>query len=208
MAVVTISRLFGSGGSEVARLVAERLGWTLLDNAFVERLAARLHATPSAVEAAEERSPSLASRLAAALANSAQEPLSASLQVSLPLSEERMLQVTKDVIDDEVSRGPVVVVGRGAQLCLGAARDALHVLCVAPLEELVARVQRREGCAVEEATRRVREENKRRAHYVRRLWDRDWLDASAYHLCVDTSRLGITGTAQLVVQCVRGHMLP
>ena len=68
MPVITISRMFGSGGSEVAARVADGLGWTLLDNALVERVAARLGRTPVEVQAIEERVPSLAERLADALA--------------------------------------------------------------------------------------------------------------------------------------------
>ncbi len=60
--------MFGSGGSEVAARVADGLGWTLLDNALVERVAARLGRTPVEVQAIEERVPSLAERLADALA--------------------------------------------------------------------------------------------------------------------------------------------
>jgi cytidylate kinase len=42
MAVITISRLYGSGGSEVAQRVADTLGWELLDNSIVDAVAARL----------------------------------------------------------------------------------------------------------------------------------------------------------------------
>ena len=42
MAVITISRQYGSGGSEVAQKVATALGWELVDNAIVEAVAARL----------------------------------------------------------------------------------------------------------------------------------------------------------------------
>ena len=79
MPVVTISRMYGSGGSEVAAGLASRLQWALLDNAFVERVAVGLHLTPAHVEAIEERRPSLAERIADAFAYSSQEMLSAPL---------------------------------------------------------------------------------------------------------------------------------
>jgi hypothetical protein len=60
MPVITISRMFGSGGSDVAARVADTLGWSLLDNALVDRVAARLGRTPVEVKAIEERVPSLA----------------------------------------------------------------------------------------------------------------------------------------------------
>jgi len=207
MPVITISRMFGSGGSEIAGLVAGRLGWTLLDNAFVERVAARLHATPAVVEAIEEQAPSLAERIADALAYGAQEMLSVPVRSPMPPSEARVLEVTRQVIDEAVARGPVVLVGRGAQMRLASREDALHVLCTASLDALVTRVKAREHVSTDEATRRVLEENRRRRDFVKRYWNRDWLDASNYHLCANTAWLGIGGTAELIVVAARGHGL-
>ncbi len=204
MPVITISRMFGSGGGQVARRVAEILGWTLLDNGFVERIAARLHRTPADVEAIDEKGPTLAERLAEALAYGAQELLTTPMHTLLPPEEERLLEVTRQVIDEAVARGPVVLVGRGAQVRFESRADALNVLCIAPNTALVDRVAAREGVARAEATHRVDEENRRRAQFVRRHWDRDWLDASHYHLCVNTAWLGIDRTAELVVSMAPG----
>lgn len=200
MRIITVSRMFGSGGAEVARLVSQTLGWTLLDNAFIERIAAGLHATPAEVEAIDEKGPTLAERLADALAYGAQEVLSTPMRTPFPPGEERLLEVTRRVIDDAVARGPIVVVGRGAQVRLEGREDTLHVLCTAPRDALVARVATRESLGVAEAARRVDEENRRRAQFVRRHWNRDWLDASHYHLCVNTAWLGMAETAALIVR--------
>ena len=206
MPVITISRMFGSGGSEVAARVADALGWTLLDNALVERVAARLGRTPVEVQAIEERVPSLAERLADALALGSPEIVSPSLSAPLPPTEERLLEVTERVIDDAVARGPVVLVGRGAQSYLAQRSDALHVFCYAPRPALIARVVQREGITADEAARRVDETNKRREQYVRRYWHRSWHGPENYHLCVNTDWLGIDDSAALIVQVARGHL--
>lgn len=203
MRAITISRVFGSGGSHVARLVAEQLGWTLLDNVFVEQVAARLHATPADVRAMDEKGPTLAQRIATMLAYGSGELLSTPLATPLPPDEERVLAVTRQVIDEAVARGPVVLVGRGAQVCLEHRPGAFHVLCTAPRDACIARVAARESLDVTEGARRVDEENRRRAHYVRRNFGREWLDASYYHLAIDTSRLGLEGTASLIVAAYR-----
>ena len=200
MPVITISRMFGSGGSEVAAQVASELGWTLLDNALVERVAARLGRTPVEVQAIEERVPSLAERLADALALGSPEIVSPSLSAPLPPTEERLLEVTEHVINDAVARGPVVLVGRGAQSYLAQRSDALHVFCYAPKPALVNRVVEREGITPDAAARRVEETNKRREQYVRRYWHRSWLALENYHLCVNTDWLGIDSAASLIVR--------
>jgi CMP/dCMP kinase len=206
MPVITISRLFGSGGSDVAARVADTLDWTLLDNALVDRVAARLGRTPVEVQAIEERVPSLAERLADALALGSPEIVSPSLSAPLPPTEEQLLEVTERVIDDAVARGPVVLVGRGAQSYLAQRSDALHVFCYAPRPALIARVVEREGISPDEAARRVDETNKRREQYVRRYWHRSWHGLENYHICVNTEWLGIDGAADLIVKVAREHL--
>ena len=73
MPVITISRQYGSGGSHVARLVAARTGWQLIDNEFVDRVAEQAGLSRSEVEEREERVPTLVERLARALASSSPE---------------------------------------------------------------------------------------------------------------------------------------
>jgi len=206
MPVITISRMFGSGGSEVAARVADGLGWTLLDNALVERVAARLGRTPVEVQAIEERVPSLAERLADALALGSPEIVSPALSAPLPPTEERLLEVTERVIDDAIARGPVVLVGRGAQAYLAQRADALHVFCYAPRPSLIARVAEREQVSPEEAARQVDDTNKRREQYVRRYWHRSWLSPENYHLCVNTDWLGVDGAADLIIQVARERL--
>ena len=207
MPAITISRMFGSGGSEVAAHVADALGWTLLDNALVERVAARLGRTPVEVRAIEERVPSLAERLADALALGSPEIVSPALSAPLPPTEERLLQVTEHVIDDAIARGPVVLVGRGAQAYLAQRDDALHVFCYAPRDALIARVAGREGIAEDEAARRVDDTNKRREQYVRRYWQRSWSAPENYQLCVNTDWLGIDGAAGLIVRVAEERLV-
>ena len=97
MPVITISRMFGSGGSEIAADLSRRLQWALLDNAFVERVAVGLHVTPAVVEAVEERRPSLAERIADAFAFSSQEMLSAPLGAPLEWAFRELLLRDRDV---------------------------------------------------------------------------------------------------------------
>jgi cytidylate kinase len=191
--------MFGSGGSEVAANVADALGWTLLDNGFVERVAAALHATPAQVQAVEERVPSLAERIADAFAFGASEIVSTPMHTPLPPTEDRLLEVTRHVIDEAVARGPVVVVGRGAQASLANRADALHVLCCAPFDALVGRIMHREDISHEQARQRVTEMNRRRETFARRNWQRDWLAATNYDLCLNTSSLGIAGATKAIV---------
>src|SRR2546422_11275758 len=71
--VITVTRQYGSGGSDIARLVAERLEWELVDNQFVEEVARRAGGPPDEVAQREERAPGLLERLARTLAGASPE---------------------------------------------------------------------------------------------------------------------------------------
>ena len=73
MPIVTISRQYASGGSHIAQLVADGLGWPVVDNEFIDRVAELAGLPPTEVEAREERVPGFAARLARALAISSAE---------------------------------------------------------------------------------------------------------------------------------------
>jgi cytidylate kinase len=202
MAIITISRMYGSGGSDVAARVAQMLGWSLLDNAFIDAVAERLGVPASEVQAREERTPSLVERLASALAVASPEILPPPTE-QIPPSEERMADVTRRIIEEAVARGNAVLVGRGAQSVLAQRAGVLHVFCYAPREALVRRVAERRGISTAEAERVVDETNKQRDHYVRTTFKRSWKAHENYHLSVNTEWLGVDGAAQAIVDVAR-----
>src|SRR5467141_1448209 len=106
--------MYGSGGSRVASIVADALGWHLLDNNVVDTVAQRLGITPAEVSERDERVPSLVERLVQALTLAAPEPLTGFGEGAPPAAEEQIVEVTKRVIEEAVLTGNVVVVGRGA----------------------------------------------------------------------------------------------
>ena len=206
MAVITISRMYGSGGSEVASRVAAELSWTLLDNALVDAVAQRHGVTAAEVEAVEEKVPSLVQRLADAMAFTSPELAPAAAEAPMPPSEERVVEVTKRIINEAVQSGNVVLVGRGAQCMLAAREDALHVFCYAPMDALVARVARRRAISLEQARKEVEDINTQREHYVKSHWKRKWKAFENYHLCLNTAWVGIAGAVDLVLCAERGKL--
>ena len=111
--------------------------------------------------------------------------------------------VTKRVIEDAVRAGPAVLVGRGAQCMLAARADALHVFCYAPVEELVRYAVEVLDIPFGDAGRKVAEMNHHREEWVKHHFKRDWRDLANYDLCVNTSRFGLDGAAELVTRVAR-----
>jgi cytidylate kinase len=203
MPVITISRMYGSGGSEVAERVALALGWSLFDNAMIDAVAERSGLTRAEVSAQDERVPSMAERVAAALSLASPEMMPPVPSGPIETTEERIVAVTRLVIEEAVQIGPAVFVGRGAQCLLAERSDALHVFCFAPRSTLRAYEMEKSNVGPAEADRRVADINKQREHYVKRHWNRNWLAHENYHLCVNTGWLGIDGAAELVLEAAR-----
>jgi hypothetical protein len=114
MAYVTVSRQYGAGGSEVARRVAEQLGWTVVDNEFVGAVAARAGVPVEAVAAHEERVPSLMARLARALAVSSPETFVPLAATGGEPDEANLVAVTERVIRSRGGRPRGAGGARGA----------------------------------------------------------------------------------------------
>lgn len=203
MSVVTISRLYGSGGSEVAAIVARELGWTLLDNTVVDAVAARLGITASEVAAREERVASLVQRLTEAMALGSQDWLAPLTAGKRPPTDEELVEMTHRIVEEAIARGPVVLVGRGAQSMLASRSDALHVFCYAPRGALIARSMASDRLDEALATKLVDETNAHRDQWVKKHWNRSWRDHANYHLSVNTDWLGIPGAAELILFAAR-----
>jgi cytidylate kinase len=203
MPIVTISRQYASGGSEVAEHVARLLGWQLYDNEVVDTVAARLGISAAEVSAREERRPSIAERIASAITLSAPEMMPTVGDPSMSFSEERLVAVTSRVMEEAVQAGPAVLVGRGAQCLLAARTDALHVFCYAPVETLMAYAVAKLGVLAEDARRTVTDMNAQREDYVKRHWKREWRDLANYHVCVNTGWLGTEASAELIARVAR-----
>ena len=88
-----------------------------LDHEVVDAIAARRGVSVAEVKAREERAPSLAERLASAMALGSQEWVNPVASAARP-TDEQMLEVTRHILDEAVLRGPVVIVGRGAHAVL------------------------------------------------------------------------------------------
>jgi len=219
MPVITISRTYGSGGAPVGREIARRFNAEFLDRNMVAAVAERSGIPEAEAEGYDERMPGLWQRIASALATSTSAEL---VMAPLPEDEalpsaavgERLAALTRAAIEEAAARGNCVIVGRGAAFILGRGPDRLHVHLHAPLDarvrNLLMRVEdipadvRPDDPSLRELCRTV---DARRAEYVKRRFNADWLDVRNYDLAIDTASLTIPGTADLIEQAAR-RLLP
>jgi cytidylate kinase len=194
---ITISREYGSGGAEIARRVAERLGWKLIDSSLIEEIARLAKVTPEMARRYDERVNPWFERLIKAVWRGGFEG-SASRVEAGAFDAEEMAQLAMRVIREAAGLGHAVIVGRGGQCILRDRQDTFHVSVHAPLELRVENLRRVFG--PEAGTAEQAEETDRRwAAYVRHYFGEDWKDPRLYHLVIDAS-MGLDCAADAIVK--------
>ncbi len=213
MPVITISRQFGALGKPIAVGVAERFGAEMLDRQIVAAVAERSGIPEDEAEGYDERLPTLWQRIATALATSAPEvampPLPAEV-VPASAIHERLAVLTRAVIEEAAARGNAVIIGRGGVFIVGRRPDAVHVQLHASLEArvryLIARLEEIPiDAKPDEASLRdlCVSFDRARGNYVRRMFGKDWLDTRHYDLALDTGRMGVDASVDLIEATVR-----
>ena len=197
--LITVTRQYASGGSDVARLVAKALGWTLIDNEFVDQVARRAHLPAAEVAQLEERAPGLLERLARTLAAASPEMFISTSAPPVDADEATIVKMTERVIAEAAAEGRVVLVGRGAQAMLAQRDNALHVYVVASKPWRRKLAVERLGVVAANVDKVVDETDKQRDQYVNAYYGRDRQDLAAYDLVLNTERLGFEGAAGLIV---------
>ncbi len=203
--LVTITRQYASGGSAIGRLVVEQLGWTLIDNEFVDQVARLAGLPKDDVAQRDERVPGLLERLARTLAVASPEMFISTGGSPPPVEadEELVVKMTERVIAEAAAEGRAVLVGRGAQAVLASRANALHVYVVAskPFRRKVA--VERLGVDPANVDRIIDETDQQRDKYVKTHYGRDRQDLTQYDLVLNAERVGFDGAAAVIVAEVR-----
>ncbi len=214
MPVITISRQFGAAGVPIGTKLAERFGAELLDRAIVAQVAVRSGIPENELESYDERLPSFWQRVTAALASGSPEPQMAPVpyadQLPATSMQERLVAITRVVIEEAAERGNCVIIGRGGGWILAGRPNVLHVQLHASLDARVRYLLSR----VEEAPEDVRPEEKSlrevcqsvdaaRGEYLKRLFGVDWLDSRSYDLVLNTGTLGVDRSVSLIELAAR-----
>lgn len=185
--VVTLAREYGSGGGSIAQLLADRLGWKLLDRCLVEKIAQAARVEPSVAQAYDERPDPWFDRLARAFWQGG------GLRGALPgpsfdvFDANTVASLTQGLIEEAAAMGNCVIVGRASQCILQRRSDTFHVFIYAPREERLRRVRQRQA-SLAEAEEALDVRDRERAAYVRRFYNQDWTNRHLYHLMLSSSQ--------------------
>jgi cytidylate kinase len=196
--VITIEREYGSGGADIARQLAECLGWQLWDQHLTDEIARQLDCDSGAVEEHAERRDALHYRLFKAFLRGSFE---GSLHPHMKMVDADCIrEVAERAVTAAAKSGNSVIVGRGSAYYLRDRPDALHVFVYAPIDAKVQRL-RAAGKTEEEAIELAETVDRDRAAYIKQYFDIDWPSRQFFHLMINS----IIGE-EMVVQTILGSI--
>ncbi len=201
MAVITISRQFGSGGITLGKMVAEKFGYSFADTEVISKVAEMANVSTNFVETVEKEAGGKFSKMI-------------SKMISKPLVD-RILKDERGYIDEEIyldylvliiaqiaDDGDVVILGRGSQYILDDHPDAYHVLLIDEFENRVKFMMEKYDLSQKRARQVVTAEDKRRLNLYRKLGKTDFDDPTLYHLVLNMGRIDLQKASKLVCNLI------
>jgi len=183
--IVTIEREYGSGGADIAREVAERLGWKLWDQLLTNEIARRMNCDCRVVEEHEEKRDPLFYRLMRSFLRGSFEGSLNAPRLNIA-DTDCIREVAEKVVKSAAEDGQCVIVGRGSAYYLQGRSDAFHVFVYAPLEEKVRRLQA-DGKSESEAAQLAQTVDEDRAAFIKQYFGVEWPDRHKFHLMVNST---------------------
>ena len=186
--IITISREYGSGGREIGRMVAEKLGIECYDSDLIQRIVEKSGLRADYVkEGGEDAAGGWFSTFLADRTIGKTE-------------QDKLWNYQSQVISELADKESCVIVGRCADYILRARADCLTVFIHADPEKRAARAVREYGEREENVQKRMKDKDKRRAAYYQFYTDMKWGEARNYHVCLDSGELGLEKCAEIIAQ--------
>ena len=196
--IITIARQFGSGGREIGELVAKKLGLPIYDKLLITEVAAKGNLNEEVIKNTEE---SATNSLLYTLAMGS-NTLGVRMQFGykMPLNDKLFL-LQSEVIRERAAEGSGVFIGRCADYVLREEKNILRLFIYGDLEHRKERVKERhpelKQSQIIDAMNKI---DKRRSTYYNFYTGNKWGKYDNYDMAINSSTLGIEGTADLICE--------
>ncbi len=203
--VITVEREYGSGAADIAKRIANRLGWTLWDQRLTNEIARQMECECRVVEEHEEKRDPLYHRLLMAF-------MRGSFEGSLNAPRLKMAdtdcvrEVAERVVKHAAEAGECVIVGRGSAYYLQSRKDAFHVFVFAPQSEKIRRLQAG-GKSESEAIHLAETVDRDRAAFIKQYFGVEWPDRQRFDLMIN-STIGEEAAVDIILNSVELFQKP
>lgn len=183
MSVITISRQWGSLGTEIAQAVATRLNYEYVDKEKMESALAGCGLPKVQIEKLDEKKPGFWD--------------------SWVTDRKNFLHCVQKVVYDFAQKNNVVIVGRGGQVLLREVPGILNVRIIAPLDVRIRRVREQPGVDESQAIRRLKRSDQDSAGFIRAFFNVDWEDSDLYDLVINTQKISVNTGVNLILGSIQ-----
>lgn len=190
--IISIGRQHGSGGREIARLLARELGIKCYDKEIVDEAAKHSDFSRDLINAYDEK------RMSAFMLHAGGYGLNENFRLNM-----QVVSAQFDAIREIASKGDCIFVGRCADYILRDRRDLVSVFILGDMDERLKCLERRQGLDEAAARKKIKEVDKDRSSFYKYYSDQVWGDAQNYDLCINSSRLGVEGTVKVIMDYIK-----
>lgn len=190
--IISIGRQHGSGGREIARLLARELGIKCYDKEIVDEAAKHSDFSRDLINAYDEK------RMSAFMLHAGGYGLNENFRLNM-----QVVSAQFDAIREIASKGDCIFVGRCADYILRDRSDLVSVFILSDMDERLKCLERRQGLDVATARKKIKEVDKDRSSFYKYYSDQVWGDAQNYDLCINSSRLGVEGTVKVIMDYIK-----
>lgn len=179
-----MGREFGSGGGSIARMIADRLAWRLLDRELLVEVAKSAHVDPKVCEKFDEQCDPWFRGLVRSIWHGSGEWPSGIADEDL-VDSRLLVDLSRRVIEQAARQGECIVVGRGAQCILRGNPDVFHVFVYGPMELRKRRVIERMG-ERPDLEEFIRQNDRARAEYILKYFGQHWCNPHLYDMMINS----------------------
>ena len=188
--IISIGREFGSGGHEVAELIAQKLEIYLIDDKLLYDLATEKKIPYEEIKKYDER-PKMPF-------------LSRTVAGYTSAMEEHLAKMQFEYLKKMAERGEsFVIVGRCSEFVLKDYACMTSAFIRGDVETKVQRVMKKYELSAEEAKKLMKKKDATRKAYHNYYCDGKWGDSRNYDLCINSSKLGIEGTVDVILSFIQ-----
>jgi len=191
--IITIGRQHGSNGHLVAQTLAERLSIPCYSKEIVDRTARDSNFSHEVIRSYDEKrvSPFIAP-------GSSFFGMDEGFRLNMQIASAQF-----DSIRKLAAEGDAVFLGRCADYVLRNRDDVLRVFIMADMPYRIRTMMERKNLTEEQAKKLIKEVDKDRSSYYRYYTDQSWGSSAYYDLCLNVSKIGVDGAAQVIESCLK-----
>lgn len=190
--IITIGRQHGSSGREIARLLAEKLNYKCYDKEIVDEAANHSDFSRDLIDAFDEK------RMSAFILHAGGYGLNENFRLNM-----QVVSAQFEAMRNIAEKGNCIFVGRCADYILRDHDDLISVFILGDMDERLKCLERRQGLDEAEARKKIKEVDKDRSSFYRYYSDQTWGDAQNYDMCINSSKLGVEGTVQVILDYIK-----